>query len=185
MQPCCAFILTSSWSPINQSTQFVLYVSKCLHELVLYLCNSHCKESGYVKLCMFKILHEKEYLKNIHEKNAPLDSCPWNAIRVHQLWQGHSQNSNSMLVIYRTDWRIWGRKHLISYTDSCPPSSVLISLILAFHTTFIRASANFTQDRPVVYNHWTGLVDWTSGLDWWTGLVDWTGGLDWWTGLVG
>ena len=20
----------------------------------------------------------------------------------------------------------------------------------------------------VVYNHWTGLVDWTSGLDWWT-----------------
>ena len=28
-----------------------------------------------------------------------------------------------------------------------------------------------------VYNHWTGLVDWTGGLDWWTGLVDWTGGL--------
>ena len=25
----------------------------------------------------------------------------------------------------------------------------------------------------VVYNHWTGLVDWTGGLDWWTGLVDW------------
>ena len=24
----------------------------------------------------------------------------------------------------------------------------------------------------VVYNHWTGLVDWTGGLDWWTGLVD-------------
>ena len=36
----------------------------------------------------------------------------------------------------------------------------------------------------VVYNHWTGLVDWTGGLDWWTELVDWTGGLDWWTGLV-
>ena len=33
----------------------------------------------------------------------------------------------------------------------------------------------------VVYNHRTGLVDWTGGLDWWTGLVDWTGGLDWWT----
>ena len=28
-----------------------------------------------------------------------------------------------------------------------------------------------------VYNHWTGLVDWTGGLDWWTGLVDWTGAL--------
>ena len=24
---------------------------------------------------------------------------------------------------------------------------------------------------------WTGLVDWTGGLDRWTGLVDWTGGL--------
>ena len=34
-----------------------------------------------------------------------------------------------------------------------------------------------TQIREVVYNHWTGLVDWTGGLDWWTGLVDW------WTGL--
>ena len=22
----------------------------------------------------------------------------------------------------------------------------------------------------VVYNHWTGLVDWTGGLDWWTRL---------------
>ena len=30
---------------------------------------------------------------------------------------------------------------------------------------------------PVVYNHLTGLVDWTSGLDWWTGLMDWTDGL--------
>ncbi len=22
--------------------------------------------------------------------------------------------------------------------------------------------------ESVVYNRWTGLVDWTSGLDWWT-----------------
>ena len=22
----------------------------------------------------------------------------------------------------------------------------------------------------VVYNHWTGLVDWTGGLDWWTDI---------------
>ena len=27
----------------------------------------------------------------------------------------------------------------------------------------------------VVSNHWTGL---------WTGLLDWTGGLDYWTGLM-
>ena len=23
---------------------------------------------------------------------------------------------------------------------------------------------------PAIYNHWTGLVDWTGGLDWWTDL---------------
>ena len=27
--------------------------------------------------------------------------------------------------------------------------------------------------RRAIYNHWTGLVDWTGGLNWWTGLVDW------------
>ena len=32
---------------------------------------------------------------------------------------------------------------------------------------------HFPPLLPVVYNHWTGLVDWTGGLDWWTGLVDW------------
>ena len=29
--------------------------------------------------------------------------------------------------------------------------------------------------------HWTGLLDWTTGLDYWTGLLDWTTGLDYWT----
>ena len=24
--------------------------------------------------------------------------------------------------------------------------------------------------QMAVYNHWTGLVDWTSGLDWWTDI---------------
>ena len=33
-----------------------------------------------------------------------------------------------------------------------------------------------TRSRQGVYNRWTGLVDWTGGLDW-TGL-DWTG-MDW------
>jgi hypothetical protein len=32
--------------------------------------------------------------------------------------------------------------------------------------------------------HWTGLLDWTTGLDNWTGLLDWTTGLDYWTGLL-
>ena len=33
----------------------------------------------------------------------------------------------------------------------------------------------FDLDPVAIYNHWTGLVDRTGGLDWWTG------GLDWWT----
>ena len=36
---------------------------------------------------------------------------------------------------------------------------------------------DLTELNTAVYNHLTGLVDWTGGLDWWTGLVDWTGGL--------
>ena len=33
---------------------------------------------------------------------------------------------------------------------------------------------HLSSTMMIVYNHWTGLVDWTGGLDWWTGLVDWT-----------
>ena len=32
--------------------------------------------------------------------------------------------------------------------------------------------------------HWTGLLDWITGLDYWTGLLDWITGLDYWTGLL-
>ena len=31
---------------------------------------------------------------------------------------------------------------------------------------------------------WTGLLDWTAGLDCWVGLLDWTAGLDCWVGLL-
>ena len=31
--------------------------------------------------------------------------------------------------------------------------------------------------------HWTGLLDWITGLDYWTGLLDWITGLDYWNGL--
>ena len=34
------------------------------------------------------------------------------------------------------------------------------------------------------YNRWTGLLDWTTGLDYWTGLLDWTAGMDYWTALL-
>ena len=54
-----------------------------------------------------------------------------------------------------------------------PPGPLLAAKIGPGRVTFgVRG-----QKRTAVYNHWTGLVDWTSELDWWTGLVDWTGGL--------
>ena len=31
--------------------------------------------------------------------------------------------------------------------------------------------------------HWTGLLDWTTGLEYWIGLLDWNTGLDYWTTL--
>jgi len=39
------------------------------------------------------------------------------------------------------------------------------------------STRQYPPSPRAVYNHWTGLVDWTGGLDWWTGLVDWTGGV--------
>jgi len=38
----------------------------------------------------------------------------------------------------------------------------------------------------VVYYHWTGLVDWTGGLDYWTPLFRASGfsGMEWWTGTL-
>ena len=29
-------------------------------------------------------------------------------------------------------------------------------------------SSTCTRSKMAIYNHWTGLVDWTGGLDWWT-----------------
>ena len=65
------------------------------------------------------------------------------------------------------------RPHFTLCSVQCPGFSVHVSCHLVIKYSL----------GEVVYNHWTGLVDWTGGLDWWTGLVDWTGGLDQWTGL--
>ena len=32
--------------------------------------------------------------------------------------------------------------------------------------------------------HWTGPMDWTTGLDHWTGILNWTTGPEYWTGLL-
>ena len=33
-----------------------------------------------------------------------------------------------------------------------------------------RAKTLIYVSERAVYNHWTGLVDWTGGLDWWTDI---------------
>ena len=40
-------------------------------------------------------------------------------------------------------------------------------------------AGQFSQSQlPVAVTiQWTGLLDWTTGLDYWTGLLDWTTGL--------
>ena len=45
------------------------------------------------------------------------------------------------------------------------------------HTLKMLLCLTFVSHLPTllqlaIYNHWTGLVDWTGGLHWWTGLVD-------------
>ena len=35
-----------------------------------------------------------------------------------------------------------------------------------------------------VNNHWTGLLEWTTGMDYWNGLLEWTTGMDYWNGLL-
>ena len=55
-----------------------------------------------------------------------------------------------------------GKRELEQKKNSVHQHSVLLRTGL--QQIYLRTKA--------VYSHWTGLVDWTSGLDWWTGMVD-------------
>ena len=52
------------------------------------------------------------------------------------------------------------RPHFTLCSVQCPGLSVHVSCHLVIKYSL----------GEVVYNHWTGLVDWTGGLDQWTGL---------------
>ena len=66
-----------------------------------------------------------------------------------------------------------------------PPSNDCCSSLVTLPTvlpTTIPSLVEFRSQLTQQMQIWrlstiTGLVDWTSGLDWWIGLVDWTGGL--------
>jgi len=33
------------------------------------------------------------------------------------------------------------------------------------------------HDAMAVWNRWTGLMDWTTGLEYWTGILEWNTGM--------
>ena len=59
----------------------------------------------------------------------------------------------------------------------------LILLVSLLHIYTVHINDTIANSLGVCI-HWTGLLDWTTGLDYWTGLLDWTTGLDYWTGLL-
>ena len=61
-------------------------------------------------------------------------------------------------------------------------TSVSVKLMTLHHPGHQR-NLHVTSCRGVSI-HWTGLLDWITGLDYWTGLLDWITGLDYWTGLL-
>ena len=54
----------------------------------------------------------------------------------------------------------------------CPHNLLILAmplqLFFKIQTKCLSKTAVAYLSSPAVYNHWTGLVDWTSGLDWWT-----------------
>ena len=64
-----------------------------------------------------------------------------------------------------------------------------LTLCCAYASTWSGSCQSHTQNlesgdsNKGVCIHWTGLLDWTTGLDYWTGLLDWTTGLDDWSDL--
>jgi len=38
--------------------------------------------------------------------------------------------------------------------------------------------------RTAVWNQWTGILDWNTGLEYWTGILDWNTGMEYWTGIL-
>ena len=79
---------------------------------------------------------------------------------------------------------------VVGFTSVASFFSVYISCFPAKHVSCPVGSyyIQVFSQKPVAswgeYNRWTGLLDWTTGLDYWIGLLDWTAGMDYWTGLL-
>ena len=63
-------------------------------------------------------------------------------------------------------------RHHLSVSQTGMDRSCHTCLVESKFNTHVQSSCShcFSTRSGVVYNHWTGLVDWTSGLHWWTGL---------------
>ena len=59
-----------------------------------------------------------------------------------------------------------GHKHMV-HTVISIVSALACGVCVYMHTD-TQLYYSGTSEIRAVYSHWTGLVDWTSGLDWWT-----------------
>ena len=68
-----------------------------------------------------------------------------------------------MFVLYQSVKCMYPHKHTMSYwLDTVQPENLVVwqlSLQLPIHMLI--------PYRTVVYNHWTGTVDWNGGMEWW------------------
>ena len=95
-------------------------------------------------------------------------------------WGGVSRAALYILARYcvrvaqaeRTDTECCNRASIVQATESACTVRILHGIL----------TESVLQHRGLVQNMdsglWTGLMDWTHGLDSWTGLMDWTHGLD-------
>ena len=62
-------------------------------------------------------------------------------------------------------WVVSFRRHFQGQVYPCSPSPI--------HVTHMIKSFPFSITARAVYNDWTGLLDWTTGMDYWNGLLGW------------
>jgi len=63
------------------------------------------------------------------------------------------------LELHHTIWIVWAYSHVDIDGQQGP------SKYTRYH------------DAMAVWNRWTGLMDWTTGLEYWTGILEWNTGM--------
>ena len=98
-------------------------------------------------------------MKSQYKTLTTLDNCmffAFNQILKNFVWADQKEYKCTLFVI----------KHCLDVK-----SALLIGQL--YFMSLIKYSYAWTG----ISIHWTGLLDWTTGLDYWTGLLDWNTGL--------